>query len=131
MIGSAKYGWSMSPEKVGNPYIHGQSDIDIAIVSREMFESAWTQIRRAYFNGYDDLRKLHRNDVFARFLVIHRASLSDSTYLRELRKRLLSLNKIVNEALGIENKATYRVYYDWPDVEAYHIKGLYSLKEVI
>ena len=119
----------MSPEKVGAAYEHGASDVDIVIVSSPLFESAWSQIRRAYFNGYSDMRNLHRNEVFSRFLVVRSNVEYSSNYLRDLRKNLLGLNKVVREKIGVEDKAKYRIYCDWSDVELYHSKGLRELQE--
>ena len=113
IIGSAKFGWSMSPEKFGAAYNHQESDIDIAIVSRPLFESCWDQIRRAFYNGYDHIRKDHRNEIFAKFLILHPKINYDSMYLRDIRKQMLDLNRIVYEHLKIEDKAKYRIYEDW------------------
>ncbi len=131
IVGSAKFGWSMAPAKYGQRYIHGASDIDIVIISKELFENFWYQIRQAYFNGYSQLRNSYRNDVFSKFIVIRDTSNVNSVYVRDLKRSLMSLNKIVNEFLMIENKASYRIYSDWCDAELYHPKGIMALQEVI
>lgn len=121
----------MSPQKFGTAYTHGASDIDIVIVSHAFFESSWAQIREAYFKGYDSLRSSHRNEIFAKFVVIKSSVNYDSKYLRDLRIQLLALNKIVRDFLSIEDKASYRIYDDWSDVELYHAKGVKLLQEGI
>lgn len=129
VIGSAKFGRSMAPDKFGAPYQHGDSDIDIAIVSRELFESAWRQLRQAYFNGYEELRREHRNAVFARFIVLRQNTDKSSSYLRDLRIQMMELNRITSQFLSIEDMASYRIYSDWSDFELYHEKGLRQLQE--
>lgn len=127
IIGSAKFGWSMSPSKFGNAYIHDVSDIDIVLVSGLLFNDAWHQIRQAYYGGYTVLQKTHARETFARYLVLKNIDYN-SSYLRNLQIKLSDLNRIVNKYLGVEDKANYRIYYDWSDVELYHAKGLLSLQ---
>lgn len=131
IVGSAKFGWSMSPMKFGNKYVHGDSDIDIIIVSKDFYENCWKQLRTAYFNGYNKIRQNYRNDIFSKFLVIKDISNIDSLYIRELKMAMMSLNKSVNDFLMLEGKASYRIYSDWCDAELYHTKGIAELQEVI
>lgn len=131
IIGSAKFGWSMSPEKIGNQFNLDKSDIDIVIVSSNLFEDIWHQILRAYYNGYSNLRKSHSKEIFAKFVIVKSDLDSKSDFLRDLRRRLLGLNGIVNRFLSIEDRARYRIYRDWSDVELYHARGLSEFQEAI
>ncbi|MGA3085596.1 MAG: hypothetical protein ABSE95_12515 [Thermodesulfobacteriota bacterium] len=43
IVGSAKLGFSLNPEKIGQPFTDG-SDIDVVLVSEELFQNLWVQL---------------------------------------------------------------------------------------
>lgn len=45
IIGSARIGFSLSPDKFGNPF-SSASDIDVVVVDAEKFDIAWVQLGR-------------------------------------------------------------------------------------
>lgn len=52
VVGSAKLGFSISPRKLWRPY-DGESDIDVAIVSRTLYERAWHELYDYARSGAD------------------------------------------------------------------------------
>jgi len=79
ICGSAHLGFSPVPSKLGQPFDARQSDIDIAVVSPELFESWWDELRQApppraireqiasdLFWGFIDASKLHEVSDYGR-----------------------------------------------------------------
>lgn len=44
IIGSGRIGFSLDPNRFGNPYAAATSDIDTAVVSADLFDTAWHQL---------------------------------------------------------------------------------------
>jgi hypothetical protein len=75
VIGSARIGFSLSPEKFGTPF-QAKSDLDTIVVNAEMFDSAWFQLynvgsRRSSMDQRVQLafKEHQRNNVFFGFIV--------------------------------------------------------------
>jgi predicted nucleotidyltransferase len=56
ICGSAHLGFSPAPEKLGNPFSWRESDIDIAVVSPELFDRWWSELQ------LKDTQKIIKND---------------------------------------------------------------------
>ena len=131
VVGSGKYGWSMSPTKGVRPFDPENSDIDIVIVSQPLFDTAWAALRAAYYAGYGKYKAMHAYHVFARALVLDGAEHYQSQYLQELAQRLSDLNSIVGKSVRLKKSAKYRVYADWDDATKYHIHGVETMRKRI
>lgn len=69
IIGSAKLGFSLNPDKFGSPFTDA-SDIDVVLVSEELFQQLWFQLiefRRTTFFRLDSRSKKKFEDL-QRFL---------------------------------------------------------------
>lgn len=136
MVGSAKVGFSLSPNKRFRPFIADEepdkhvSDIDIAIISERLFSWAWIELReskkyefisnknnttmsREVFRGYINEKTLH---VFSRTRRMWQEKAGPVT--RELQGQLMILHPI-----------TYRIYRSWEDLEEYQIDCVKQLKQ--
>lgn len=130
MVGSAKTGYSLSPKKFLKTFTdegEQKSDIDIAIISPQLFDYFWKLFRESYDITYHkDYKYISRG--------IYRGYISDT-----------DLHKIENcrvQWLDRSNKATrqlqrkmyfkheihYRIYRDWKDMEEYHIQSIEQIK---
>lgn len=130
IVGSSKYGWSMSPKKGVKAFDPVNSDADIAIVSRQIFDESWRALREAYYAGYSHYKNKHAYHVFARALVLDGAEKYRSNYLIELAKKLANLNSIVQKHVRLEKPAQYRIYADWDDAINYHTFGLSEFRRL-
>jgi hypothetical protein len=59
IIGSAKLGFSLNQEKLGEPF-GIKSDIDVAIISNRLFEHAWSELISIKDEKWLDLRRKER-----------------------------------------------------------------------
>ncbi|TXM66639.1 hypothetical protein FV226_23245 [Methylobacterium sp. WL12] len=128
IIGSGKFGFSMAPNKILRPFSE-RSDIDVVIVSPEVFEEVWRDIRTAIMNGYSHLKDLHRNEIILRFIVLQSDNKYSSTYLRNTAIIVAELARALNVNTRIQRPFKFRIYASWHDVELYHSEGVSRLKE--
>ena len=56
VIGSGRIGYSLSPDKYGAPF-STESDIDVAVVNAELFDTAWFELLRLSRKKYFSLEK--------------------------------------------------------------------------
>jgi len=129
IVGSAKFGWSMNPSKLWNPFTP-ESDIDVVIISPRLFAEAWDAYRRAYYNGYTRLKR-HGRTVFRNFVVIDIEELqeSQSVYLQDMLKKIDGLQRQMELKHGISYSIKFRIYNSYHDAENYHSAGLDRLKK--
>lgn len=131
IVGSSKYGWSMSPVKGMKVFNKEKSDADIAIVSDSIFRTSWDALRSAYYAGYGNYKAKHAYHVFARSLVLDSDERYHTTYLDDLAKRLGQLNAIVQKHVRLGKPAQYRIYAEWSDATNYHVHGLAAFRKAI
>lgn len=134
IVGSAKYGFSLSPEKDFRQFqpdedLPDPSDIDIVVVSRSIFNETWHHLRRADYQGAVNARKYFQEDVFRRFIMIGADDDRDSFYLRDLSRLVDRVRKVATSRYGITQTIKLRVYASWTDAKAYHIWSLQKLAE--
>lgn len=130
MVGSAKLGVSLSPKKSFKPFIdegENQSDIDIAIISSQLFDFFWRLFRKSYsvtnkkYYGY-----ISRG--------IYRGYISDKNLLNieECRVEWIKKSNVATKSLQhdmyFKHEIHYRIYRDWKDLEEYHIQSIEQLK---
>ena len=134
IVGSGKYGYSLSPEKGFRPFQIDDSepnvsDIDLVVISRSLFNETWRHLRRAHYNGAVNARKYFQDDIFRRFITVGTDDTHDTIYLRELSKLLNSIRKISTSKFGITQTVKLRVYCTWADAKTYHVWSLQKLGE--
>lgn len=135
MVGSGKIGYSLSPieKKKFKPFnmdekIRNISDLDIAIISPELFNTFWRSIRCSYKQIYKDLYEKHI------FREIYRGYINERN-LEEIdgcRKIWIDLvkgaKKKLMEEFYIKNEITFRLYNSWEDFQDYNIQNINKLK---
>ena len=130
VVGSAKYGFSLSPEKEFRKFDIDQSDIDIVVISKGLFNSTWKHLRTAYFNGEIRAKNMYQGDVFKRFFMVGTEETFDSLYLRDLRLLLDRTRRAASTRLGIPQVLKIRIYSSWSDAKSYHVWSIQKLGEV-
>lgn len=129
IVGSAKVGYSLSPQKLFTPF-HDEcpdkpsSDIDIAIISNRLYQEFWDKLRhikkiRYKKKYYDQLTK----SIFRGYI-----NEKDLQEVKELSKEweeiIRPINLILQDELGFVHPITYRLYRSWEDLEDYQIEGI-------
>lgn len=128
LVGSSKFGFSMSPKKAWRAFDSKRSDLDCAIVSESLFRETVDAIRRAYFEGYSHLHQDHSGQVFAGHIVLSGSKTYKSRYLRDAALKLAELQRVALHSLRFEPDVKYRVYESFRVAEAYHIEGVKVLQ---
>lgn len=134
MVGSGKIGFSLSPEKFLKPFTDegdDKSDIDIAIISPQLFDNFWRLFRTSYnITNKKYYRYISRG--------IYRGYISDTDLLNIDACRIVWLEssnratKNLQRSMYFKHEIHYRIYRDWKDLEEYHIQSIEQLKgEVI
>ena len=130
LTGSAKFGCSLNPNpKINKAFraFHEGSDLDLIIVSPELFNEIWLALREAYFSGYWWIMRHHAPYIFRHFISLVSEERYKTKYLRETVRKLDSMAFRIVTTMGISRTINYRIYSDWNDVYAYHS---YSIKEI-
>ena len=126
IVGSAKTGISLSPEK-GFKIFNEKSDIDLVLVSPELFKKFWD----AYLDLYSQRKNFGytyvASNIFRRFVSIKRPDPTHPTFKAWITK-VESFNKDYQVLFNIESEINYRIYESWESVERYHHKGIEELK---
>lgn len=133
IVGSAKIGFSLSPRKefklfCSNPENpEEQSDLDIAIISPEIFEELWMDLKghkyKTYFRGYKDVS----SGVFRGFIndkyVLNQFSLNSN-----FKDQIDQCVKDLRYEFGIIEPINFRIYKSMEDLFLYTIDGIKNCK---
>lgn len=135
IVGSAKVGYSLSPYKLLQPFHeekpgHPSSDIDIAIVSDELYKYYWNKLRKekGIWNQY------YYNQLTES---IFRGYISEKHLLKikgigeEWCNRIDPINKALQDYLGFVHPITYRLYRNWDDLEEYQLISISKAKKAL
>lgn len=130
MVGSAKLGFSLSPEKFLKTFTEEgetQSDIDIAIISPQLFDNFWSLFRTAYNVTNKKYYKYISRGIYRGYI-----SDTDLLNVEECRKQWINRSnqatKRLQRKMYFKHEIHYRIYRDWKDLEEYHIQSIEQLK---
>lgn len=129
ICGSALLGYSLSPQKKFATF-NDNSDIDIVIISKKMFDKFWEN----YFNDYIYSR-LNRfaytntaKAVFKRFIDFHSSYSQNTKIYREWEKQTSGYQKDLQIIFNFPEKVSYRIYRSYNDYKQNLIKNIYDIK---
>ncbi|SOD60684.1 hypothetical protein SAMN06297387_102215 [Streptomyces zhaozhouensis] len=122
LVGSARLGYSMNPRK-GFRKFNSRSDLDIAIISPELFDKAWRELRviieDEVFSGQKSyLRKLVFEECIALDVVLPRLSFGEQWS----RSRDLFVQDLGGAFRGRE--VNYRLYRNHGALRNYQVKSV-------
>ncbi len=125
LVGSSKYGFSLSP-KVQKAFrsFQASSDLDLVIVSKSLFRAIWDELLFAYHSGYRWVADRHGDEVFRRFALLLPEQNYKTTLLRNRAKQLDGIARMVFLKTGTSRTLKYRIYENLDAVVAYHVAGL-------
>lgn len=127
LVGSGRFGFSLAPHKFGRPFTD-KSDLDLVIVSDQLFDTAWLEMIRYDFKSLtfdrdiaDALKEHRHNNVFWGYIEPHRLKIALSFYRRIWFPAIAALG-VFYMAAGRDVKA--RVYRTLEHAKNYHRFGL-------
>ena len=132
IVGSAKVGYSLSPKKLLQPFHEerpGQpsSDIDIAVISDELYKYYWNKIRKekGIWNSY-----YYNNLTISIFRgYINQKDLLKIKGITEEWSNIINpINVDLQDHLGFIHPITYRLYRSWDDLQEYQLSSITKAK---
>jgi hypothetical protein len=132
LVGSSRFGISMSPrpEKLFREF-DDSSDLDVVIVSEELFSEIWGEFLNAYYGGYGWIKNRHGGDVFRKFIYLLGSERYKTDYLRDTARKLDGMKRQVLLRTGLTRDLKYRIYDSWNSAVDYHAHGVMKLQKVI
>ena len=133
IVGSAKMGYSLSPRKLLRPFhdeVSGMpsSDIDIAIISENLYEQFWSELRGVKGLWYNKLYYNHLTESIFRGY-INDGDLQKIQGINTEWENLVSpINVQLQDKLGFVHPITYRLYRSWDDLEEYQLIAISKAK---
>lgn len=123
LVGSARLGYSLNPEKHFSIF-HDGSDLDIAVVSPEIFETTWIELKRLleteeFKNQKGYLRKLVFEECIGTDTVLPRLS--------SIGAKWSKARDMITELLGREFRGrdvNYRIYRSHRALRDYQLVGV-------
>lgn len=120
ICGSAHLGFSPVPDKLGRPFDSTDGDIDIAVVSAELFDAWWSELQSA---GLDPaVRENVSRDLFWGF--INPANVRDASEMGETWWQLFGTLR-TERAAGIRG----RLYRNFWSMQSYHRLAIFWGRE--
>ncbi|WP_411704575.1 hypothetical protein [Edaphovirga cremea] len=133
IVGSSKTGYSLTPKR-DFANIRPNSDIDLVVVSKELFDNLWTS-HLNYKNSVEQGREYSYStvakNIFRHFVSVSEDEIDSSmlVFFSDWINRVGKLKKILEQQFKIKTSLEYRVYDSWNYVEQYHVTGLNALME--
>lgn len=136
IVGSAKVGYSLSPSKLFSPF-HDEcpdkpsSDIDIAIISEQLYKKFWDELRQAKKIRYKQAYYNHLTESIFRGYINEKDLLKIDGMCDEWESLIRPINVVLQDTLGFVHPITYRVYRSWEDLEEYQLIGISKAKKYL
>ncbi|SDX43257.1 hypothetical protein [Paenibacillus sp. PDC88] len=135
MVGSGKVGYSLSPKKnfksfQQNSESDNKSDIDIAVISQDLFKYFWDLYRKAYSVKYNRVYSFISREIYRGY--INERNLREIEACRKEWNNLCNnSNRLLRTKLYLKHDITYRIYRSWEDFEEYNLNSIESMKEKV
>ena len=136
IVGSAKVGYSLSPSKLFSPF-HDEypdmpsSDIDIAIISEQLYRKFWDELRQVKKIRYNQAYYNHLTESIFRGYINEKDLLKVDGMCNEWESLIRPINVVLQDNLGFVHPITYRVYRSWEDLEEYQLIGISKAKKYL
>ena len=136
IVGSAKVGYSLSPSKLFSPF-HDEcpdkpsSDIDIAIISEQLYKKFWDELRQAKKIRYKQAYYNHLTESIFRGYINEKDLMKVDGMCDEWESLIRPINVVLQDTLGFVHPITYRVYRSWEDLEEYQLIGISKAKKYL
>ncbi|MEI2362237.1 hypothetical protein [Priestia megaterium] len=130
IFGSAKIGFSLNPQKDFREF-NAKSDIDLAIVSEELFHKFW----KSYLEMHSNLRYIKKysivtSSLFRQFITLDGLD-NLSPFFVEWTKKTSGFVKDLQLLFDFkEHDINYRIFYSWDAVQRYYVRNIDDLKKI-
>lgn len=127
IAGSAKLGFSMNPKKKYKPF-NESSDVDIIIVSKNLFNEFWKQYLNDSYNPTTKINNISKVAfcIFRKYMTLD--SFRNNEYYNNWIKKTSGFEKDIQLQFEIENEIHYRIFESWDSVKMYYISSIERLK---
>ena len=142
MVGSGKLGYSMSPPVEGSlkskmflPFnddenIRKVSDLDIAIISNDIFHEYWKKFRNSYKTRFKNTYQHLYSELYRGY--INERNIMEVDGCRRQWNEIASVSKKKSHSeLYFKHEISYRIYRNWEDFEDYNIQNIRRIKKEI
>ena len=126
----------MSPLKLFSPF-HDEypdkpsSDIDIAIISEQLYKKFWDELRKAKKIRYNRVYYNHLTESIFRGYINEKDLIKVDGICDEWESLIQPINVVLQDNLGFVHPITYRVYRSWEDLEEYQLIGISKAKKYL
>jgi len=133
IVGSAKFGYSLTPEKNFRSFTP-ESDLDLVIVSPVVFNDLWSKFldyaERPFTKQPHPYAECAKN-VFKHFVSVKSEDIvgDQAEYFSDWVKKMDDLKRTLQTSFKLPAEINYRVYDEWKYVERYYCAGLTRLAE--
>ena len=137
LVGSGKIGYSLSPtDKLFSPFcVDGDarkaSDLDVAIISSDLFHKFWWLFRKSYASKYNSWYKNYIYNGIYRGYINEKWIDAVDGCRREWSEVSAASKRKLTDKLFIQHEITYRIYRSWEDFEEYNLKNIAKIKRCI
>lgn len=134
LVGSGKIGYSLSPtDKLFSPFcVDGAarkaSDLDVAIISSDLFHKFWWLFRKSYASKYNLWYKNYIYNGIYRGYINEKWIDAVDGCRREWSEVSAASKRKLTDKLFIQHEVTYRIYRSWEDFEEYNLKNIAKIK---
>lgn len=143
MVGSGKIGYSLSPPdsvhpentKLFEPFnddelVRKVSDLDIAIISNDIFQKYWGLFRKSFRMKYNTTYSHVYQELYRGYINERNIMEVDGCRVEWNKTASISKKRIHDELYFIHD-ISFRVYRSWEDFEDYNIQNIEKLKKRI
>ena len=140
MVGSGKLGFSMSPPDAEHPEeskmflpfnddekVRKISDLDIAIISSEIFHEYWKMFRNSYKTRFQSTYVHLYNELYRGYINERNIMAVDGCRKQWNETAAISKKKLRSD-LYFRHEISYRIYRNWEDFEDYNIQNIRKIK---
>ena len=125
VVGSAKLGFSLSPKKLYRKF-NDSSDIDVVIVSSELFDNVWKSVyhlvqEKVYWETFASFKEYHFDGWIRPDL------LPPSSQFKLAKDWWEYFRKLTSSGLFGNYKISGALYKDWEFVEGYHLNNIENI----
>ena len=135
VVGSARIGFSLAPQKFGTPF-NEHSDIDVLVVSADLFDQSWLDILANRRVRWATLRArtkerlvAHQSESYIYNGWIYPDSIAEALAIGQ--NWLRTFNGLSRIPALSSRPVNSRLYRTWEHAEAYHRRGLRRIRNNI
>ena len=104
------------------------SDVDIIIVSKKLFDEFWEQYLYDSYNPTAKIKNINKVSfcIFRKYLTLD--NFRNNEYYNEWLKKTNGFEKDIQLIFQINNDIHYRIFESWDSVKMYYISSINKLK---